>query len=295
MARVAVVGVGAIGSVLAALLEVTGNHQITLCTRRPMDRLLVTTPEGVIDVKAANSTEPGLAEAVDWVLVATKTFDAAGAAAWLPTLCARGARVAVVQNGVEHRERFAPYVSRESILPVIIDCQVERRTGVGVVQRGKARMFVETGAAGRDFAQLFTGSTADVQLTEDFLTAAWRKLAFNSAGVVCALTGEPSGILHDEELGSLAIGIAAECIAVAQAEGAKLDEGLAQRVLEGYRAQPVDSVNSLLADRLAGRNMEIDARNGVIVRRGDQHGVPTPLNRMAAALLRNMRKMAAGS
>ncbi len=31
--------------------------------------------------------------------------------------------------------------------------------------------------------------------------------------------------------------------------------------------------------------MEIDARNGAIVRFGRKHGVPTPLNQMAVALL----------
>ena len=48
---------------------------------------------------------------------------------------------------------------------------------------------------------------------------------------------------------------------------------------------PADSVNSLLADRLAGRPMEWDARNGVIVRLGAIHGVPTPVNAMASTLL----------
>jgi 2-dehydropantoate 2-reductase len=31
--------------------------------------------------------------------------------------------------------------------------------------------------------------------------------------------------------------------------------------------------------------MEIDARNGAIVRKGKKHGIPTPMNRMAVALL----------
>jgi 2-dehydropantoate 2-reductase len=39
------------------------------------------------------------------------------------------------------------------------------------------------------------------------------------------------------------------------------------------------------ADRLAGRPMEIDARNGVIVRRGAAHGLATPLNALMADLL----------
>jgi len=47
-------------------------------------------------------------------------------------------------------------------------------------------------------------------------------------------------------------------------------------------------VNSMLADRMAGRPMEIDARNGVIVRRGGKHGINTPLNRMLVALLQTL-------
>jgi len=31
--------------------------------------------------------------------------------------------------------------------------------------------------------------------------------------------------------------------------------------------------------------MEIDARNGVIVRLGSKHGIPTPVNQMMVALL----------
>jgi 2-dehydropantoate 2-reductase len=45
-------------------------------------------------------------------------------------------------------------------------------------------------------------------------------------------------------------------------------------------------MNSLLADRLAGRPMEIEARNGVIVRFGERHGIPTPCNRTIVSLLK---------
>ena len=55
--------------------------------------------------------------------------------------------------------------------------------------------------------------------------------------------------------------------------------------LAGYRAGPADGINSLHADRLAGRPMEIDARNGVIVRKGAAYGIATPVNAMVVALL----------
>jgi 2-dehydropantoate 2-reductase len=290
MARVAIVGVGAIGGVLAALLEVARRHEITLCTRRPLDQLTVKTPEGVVAVKARNVTNPALAEPVDWVLVATKTYDAKSAAAWFQSLCRESAPVAIVQNGVEHRERFAPYMNMDLILPVIIDCPVERQQDGTVFQRGAARMQVEAGRLGGEFAELLAGSSAQVEQTEDFLTAAWRKLCINSAGALSALTMKPAGVLRGEALGDMAREIVAECVAVGRAEGARLDDGTAQRVLEGYRAQPPDSINSMLADRMATRPMEIDARNGVIVRKGEKHGVSTPLNRMAVALLQALEE-----
>jgi 2-dehydropantoate 2-reductase len=285
MAKVAVVGVGAIGGVVAGLLQKTGLHEIKLCTRRPLSGLIVDTPEGQVEVDARNVTDAQLAKAVDWVLVATKTYDAAGTAAWFPALCRDGARVAVIQNGVEHCERFAPYLKMEQIVPVIIDCPAERRGDGSILQRGAAQMRVENNAPGREFAALFQGSPAVVEPIDDFRTAAWRKLCINSAGAISAIVAKPAGVLHDDALGRLALDLVAECVAVGRAEGAELDDEIGKRVLDGYRAGPPDSINSMLADRMAGRPMEIDARNGVIVRLGEKHGIPTPANRMAVALL----------
>jgi len=75
MARIAVVGVGAIGGVIASLLHQSGQHQITLCTRRTLDQLTVRTSTGDVQVTATNLTDPASAVPVDWVLVATKTYD----------------------------------------------------------------------------------------------------------------------------------------------------------------------------------------------------------------------------
>ena len=285
MARVAIVGVGAIGGAVAGLLETTGQHQILLCTRRPLDALTVKTPEGAVRVNARNLTDPAQAEAVDWVMIATKTYDAEGAAAWLRGLAANGAAVAIVQNGVEHRERFAPWVSQQRIVPVVIDCPVERQKDGEVIQRGVARMKVEEGQLGREFAGLFMGSKAEMEVTADWKSAAWRKLCVNAAGALNAITLKPSGIFANEAVARVAMGMVEECAAVGRAEGAHLENNVAEQVVGGYRGQPRDSVNSLLADRLAGRRMEIDARNGVIVRLGEKHGIPTPLNRMAVAVL----------
>ena len=202
MARIAIVGVGAIGAVIAALLQSTEQHELILCTRRPLPHLNVETPEGGININYTNATTPSQAELVDWVIVATKTYDAPGAGAWVEHLCKQGAPVAIIQNGVEHRERFAPYAPTEQIVPVIIDCPAERRTPESVHQRGPAELFIQADMLGRSFATIFHGSAAQITLTADFLSAAWRKLCINSAGSISALLGKTTAVFHNEAIKS---------------------------------------------------------------------------------------------
>ena len=84
--------------------------------------------------------------------------------------------------------------------------------------------------------------------------------------------------------------LAEECVEVGRAEGADLSDDLADEIVEETRSGPPDSINSLLADRLSGRPMEVDARNGAVVRKGLTHGVPTPANQIATWILSAMER-----
>jgi 2-dehydropantoate 2-reductase len=85
MAKIAIVGIGAIGAVIATLLQQAG-HELILCARRPLSGLAVETPDGVVQIHAKVLTDPGKTNPVDWVMVATKAYDVAGAAVWLERL-----------------------------------------------------------------------------------------------------------------------------------------------------------------------------------------------------------------
>jgi 2-dehydropantoate 2-reductase len=284
MSRIAIVGPGAVGSVLAAILHAMNRHDLTLCARRPVPRLQVRTVAGDVAFAPRVLTNPAEAHAVDWVLVSTKAHDSTAAARWLPRLIAEGARVAIVQNGVEHRERFRAFVPEDRLVPVMIDCPAER-SPVGVVQRALARLVIADDANGHAFAALFAHPAIAVTFTDDLKTALWRKLCLNAAGVISALVDQPAGVMRREEAILLCRRIVAEVVAVGRAEGAQLPEDMPDQIVAACANAPADGINSLHADRRAGRQTEIDARNGVIVRLGRQHGIATPYNEMAAALI----------
>jgi len=124
-----------------------------------------------------------------------------------------------------------------------------------VIQRTEATLTVPDNPAGHAFADLFAGGDIALHLTADFRTAAWRKL--------CLI----------------------ECVAVGRAAGAILDEGRADEIVASMIEGPGEAGTSLLADRRAGHPLEVDARNGAVVRIGKQHGIATPLNRAITTLL----------
>ena len=284
--RVAVIGPGAIGGTLAAWLAQVPANELTLCVRTPFERLVVDVPDGrTLESAPRVLVDPSAASHVDWVITATKTYDTESAARWIERLYGPNTALAVVQNGVEHMERFTSLVPRERTVPVIIDIPAERSAPGRIRQRRDGSLIVPRGELGRRFAALFEGTPLAPSLTDDFLSAAWRKLALNSAGAVSALTLKPAGVVRNAKAAALMRALAAECVTVGRAVGAQLADSFPDEVLERLCASAPDSVNSLLADRLAGRRMEIDARNGVIVRMGARHGIATPLNAMAVAIL----------
>jgi len=282
---VAVLGPGAVGGTIAAWLEASGRVDLSLCVRTPFDRLVVDTSERQIEAAPRQLTRPDMTSASDWVLVATKAYDVSGAAAWLARLAGPDTRVAVLQNGVEHIARFAPFVRADRILPVMVDVPAERDAPGRIRQRGRGTMLVPAGDDGSAFADLFEGTGIDVAETDAFNSAVWRKLCINCAGAVMALTLEGNGAAWRAPAAQAMRALVAECVVVGRAEGAALDDSLIEAVVDHYRSGPADGKNSLHADREAGRPMEWDARNGVVCRLGRKHGIATPASDTVTALL----------
>jgi 2-dehydropantoate 2-reductase len=286
MARVAVVGVGAIGAAAAAAVQSAGGHELLLCGRRAIERIVVERPDGSsVDVDAPLLTDAGRVDApADWVLLAVKAHQTQGAAGWLSVLCAGHTIVAVLQNGIDHIERVGPLVGEAQVLPVVNWCPVEPVAPGRVHQRDALRLAVPGGPAGEALAKLL-GAHAEVAVGGEFAREAWRKLCANAVSGVMALAGRPAEIFALDDVLEVARALAHECAAVARAEGVELTERDADEVIAWLQALPTDAGSSILADRLAGRALEWEARNGAIGRLGRRHGVPTPVADTVAALL----------
>ena len=210
MAQIAIIGVGAIGSVVGAALISSHRHELTLCAHRAtFTKLVIRTRDGVVEVAASPIIDEKEARPVEWALLCTKAHQTASAAGWLRALTP--AKIAVLQNGVEHVARVSSIANGAAILPVIVRCPAKPLAPGEVNQQGPASLVVRDDAFGAEFAALFAGTGVAVPRTSDFLTESWVKLCQNAVnGAVCGLTVRTIAVIRQPLVADFARKLALE-------------------------------------------------------------------------------------
>lgn len=284
--RIALVGPGAVGTTVAALLHQAG-HPVLVCGHTPRDSIELR-PDGAdpIVVPGPVHTDPDdVSDPVDVLILAVKSTQNDAAANWLARLCDENTTVAVLQNGVEQVEQVQPLCPASTVVPGSVWYSAETQPEGWVRLRSEAALVLPTGPAAEALADLLRVAGCRVDCDPDFTTVMWRKLLVNALAGLMVLTGRRSGMFRRDDVAELGRRYVAECLAVARAEGARLGDDVVDGMVESFRVVAEDMGTSILADRVHGRRMEWDLRNGVIVRRARAHGLATPISEVIVPLL----------
>jgi 2-dehydropantoate 2-reductase len=301
--RICVVGCGAVGSLFAANLAQLDDVEVWAydlaqdhvdAINRDGLRL-----SGVGDVvgRPHATSDAGELPPCDFGIVATKAMHTSGAIEATADTFSEGC-VATVQNGLGNEEALAEHVARvirgttfpagKLLEPGHVQWDVKGDTTFGPFEpRPAPADEVERLADACTRAGMPTHAVADARGPQ------WRKVIFNaSTNPIGALTGLTHGcVCDDPALRRLVSGLVDEGKAVAAAQGIVLDADPEELI--DHAAKPevaYDHKASMLQDVEAHRATEIDYLNGGIVRFGDEHGVPTPLNAAVWALVKGLER-----
>jgi 2-dehydropantoate 2-reductase len=141
---------------------------------------------------------------------------------------------------------------------------------------------------------LLAGSLVEAHPVADFVLRSWRKLLINIAGnTLTAITRQRGHVLRRDDVRALGLAMLEEAVAVGRAEGVPLADNEAAATWALMMSYPADSGSSMYHDAMAGRELETEAITGAVVRAGQLHGIPTPLNGMMLTLLRAVSAAAA--
>jgi 2-dehydropantoate 2-reductase len=304
--RIAVLGPGALGCLLAVRLHEAG-EEVILVDYRP-ERVALLRRQG-IRIQTLGGTPrlvtvpiglPVEAGARELAIIAVKAYQTAAAALDLPLLLAGGGLALTLQNGLGNLEELARQAGWARLLAGVALLGVTREGEGRVVLAGAGPIFLGIPAGSqvspaelRQVVELLRRAGLDCQERGDIAAALWEKLLVNvGINPLTALLRVPNGALP--ELGpawELAVAAAGEAATVARAAGLNLTAEPEKRLLQVCRATAANR-SSMLQDVLAGRPTEIEALNGQVCARGRSLGVATPVNEVLTRLVRALEQAA---
>lgn len=315
--RIAVLGAGAIGSAVGALLAREG-HDVTLVARPDQvqavrDRGL--RMDGVLGTFTVSlRTATVLESAPEVALLAVKTQDLEG------LVRANRAHlddvpVVTMQNGVQSDRIVANLLPSENLLSsvVVVTATYLIAGHVTLVDRGHLILGRPQGP--RDdlvnrIAEILNPAVP-TSISDNIVGCHWFKLLMNLNNAIPALTNLPlREVAHDPFLGRLAVSLMREGLRVSDRAGISLAPlaGVSVGTVRLLTRLPMPLAARMFASRAGslggewpilgstlqslrrGRTTEIDYLNGEIARRGADLGVSTPLNTKVVELVHGVER-----
>jgi 2-dehydropantoate 2-reductase len=319
--RIAILGVGAIGGLLAARLA-ESEAEIVLIARGEtaatltIDGLHLMNLDGsmehygaarYITVDSEDSVAlKTISNSVDFAFICGKSSDTIQLAEIADSLLNVSGFVISLQNGLGHADVLAMLVGSERVLEgstlhgaTRLASNEVRWAGAGRIDLGRHMPHAAfTGTSIESLPdvrhEVLLGLLGEAGLSpfwhDEMHPIIWQKLLLNIAiNPLAAICGVENGsILNNPDLRHQARQTLVEGIEVARAEGVAVDEQQMFDELDAVLAATAENRCSMLQDVIAGRRTEIDALCGAVVERGESLGIPTPRNEMLATLVRGL-------
>jgi 2-dehydropantoate 2-reductase len=296
--KIVVFGAGAVGTFFGGLL-VRGGQDVSFVARGAQLEALrnggiriESSLLGEIHVARVHAVEQAAEiSKADLVLICVKSHQTAAIGADVAAMLSDRGVAVTLQNGVESDEILASTVGRERVIPgvVYVGATVARPGVVSHVAAGTIALGAPDGVdpsrlpAVRD---VLAKSGQPVRISSEINRDRWRKLIWNASfNTVSAITRlEPAELLALPATRELLRAMMLEVVVVARAGGVPMrDEDVDDQITWTERAGAIRT--STTVDRERGREMEIDALIGVVVRQGRARGVATPYSAAVHALL----------
>jgi len=300
--KICIVGCGALGSVIGGHLARLGDVELYAYdtseehTRAIRERGLQVSGAAEFTVKFHATTRPQEIPACDFGIVATKSLHKRAAMEQSARIFGDSAAVCSVQNGLGNEEIIAEHVRYviRGATTMAAHLRAPGHAGFEFYSNLWIGPFEPSGtpiALGEQLAECMCRAGLHVVHMQDARGAQWTKLIFNAAvNPVGALTRLHHGAAERFlPTASLYENLLQEGEAVARALGIALHGDPRAMIAEGANAQGKRNV-SMLLDVMAGRLTEVDFINGAIADRGEELGVPVPLNRAVWQLVKGLER-----
>lgn len=300
MARIAVVGAGAMGSIYAGLMADAG-HEVTAVDvwQAHVDainanRLRVEGASGDRTVRLRAVTDAAQAGPQDLVIIATKASGVGPAAASIAPMLGPDTVVMTIQNGLGAGERIRQHLPQ---VPVVLGVAQgfgasmkgpghAHHHGMSLIRIGEMAGGITPRLAGIE--KIWTESGFQAQVFEDIEQLIWEKFVCNvgMSAPCTVLNRTMDRMLADPEAWRLCLSCAREAYAAGKAKGVRFSFDDPDAYLHAFASKLGQARPSMLLDHLARRPSEIDAINGMVPVVAAEVGLSAPWNDALSIVVR---------
>ncbi len=257
---------------------------------------------GDFTVQAPAEADTAVVGPVDAVVVAIKTYDNPSAYPMIAPLLGPDTVILTLQNGVDNVERLAALYGEARVLGGTTYVATALESPGCIVQTGVHRSIIfgesfgPRGLTPRVEALAAALSMADIEVraVPDARTPLWDKFVYLVP--FSGFTGAarlPIGFLWSSpQAREMFYAAAREVAAIAHAEGISLSPDRWETLQHYMDHIPHGTRSSLLIDLSQQKRIEVEALQGVALRKAAAHGVPTPI---IATLYAALHPWAAGA
>ena len=292
-------GSGGVGGYYGARLAQKGNEVVFVArgahARAMREKgLKINSETGDTVIQPVNVVEdPARAGVADVIVVAVKLWDSEQAAQAIRPIVGPKTAVVSLQNGIDKDDVLAAAVGREHVIGGVTHIfAIIAEPGV-ITHTGKLQRVtigeLPTGRSQRvdAIARSLEAAGIEAIASDDIARATWDKFVFlTSVSGMTALTRRPIGAIREHPATrAMLIDALKESAAVARAEGVPFPEDLHQKHLKAIDGLNPAMLSSMAQDLARGRPLELEWLSGAVVRRGEKHGVKTPVHRAIHAAL----------
>ena len=302
--KIAVVGPGALGCLVAGFLKQRTKEEVWLYDRleersvRIRDNSIkiegISGPYTVKVNVSANSKEIG---PCDLVIICVKSYSTEDACKDIKELVAENTSILTIQNGIGNMQILNDHFGAEKVIGGITN-HGSTLLGVGHVRHAGRGDTIIGKADGRlsgalkNVAAVLTKAGFETKISKDIDAVIWSKLIINvGINALTAATRLNNGRLVEyEECRELLRSAVQEAVKIVKRKRIKLAYDDPIQKVESVCKATATNVSSMLQDVLNKKRTEIDFINGAVVRQGKALGIPTPVNEVLTNLVRTIEK-----
>ena len=286
--KIFILGAGAIGSVIGALLS-KKNDVAIVGNKAHMD---IVNSSGLSISGDVNETfrvqaETQIREIPQETLIflTTKAYDSEKAIREIGQLIRKDTVILVLQNGLGNEEVVKNALNNKAKVLRGITTMAAEFLKAGEVRYWKGETIIERNIVAKEIADMMSACSLKTSVSESIKDEIWGKVVVNSVvNPLTAIFRARNREIGSQPLATVRHRIVRECVQVGEAEGITFPRDL-EKVID-REILTYTNFSSMCQDIMKGKKTEIDFLNGRIVELGRRHRVSTPVNETLVHLIR---------